>query len=269
MISVSYAGTDYKHPKSFVINRPFGTGVYDLILFRTKTIIEVDGEPVSANANSVIIYDRFCRQHYYTDEEYLINDFVHFNIDTQSDNVLIEKLILNKPFPIEQVDAVGKLIWLIAYEYSNNYPNREKNIVHLMNVLLKKMEEELSFGRERENYGSYAKVLSVKNMIMQNPQNNWSISALARECNMSESYFQIAYKRLFGSSCISDVISARLEMAKEFIDNSTYSIREIATYCGYNNTEHFSRQFKNMYGMTPLKFRNQCKNNQKAGIQYD
>ena len=80
--------------------------MYDLILFRTKTVIEVDRELTTTPANSVILFDRTRRQHYHTDEEYLINDFVHFNLNSKSDDVLLKNLIFNKPFPIEQVDAI-------------------------------------------------------------------------------------------------------------------------------------------------------------------
>ena len=259
MITVTYAGANYKHPKSFEINRPFGAGVYDLILFRTKTLIKLDGKEISAAPNSMILYDRHCPQKYRSDDAYLLNDFVHFNVDASSAEFLLKNLIFNKPFHIEQIDSVKRLMWIIAYEYQNNYPSRERNLVHLMNVLLKKVEEEIGFNLQHDNYGNYAKILSVKNKIMQNPQHNWNISDIASECNMSESYFQIAYKRMFGSKCISDVISARLEMARDLISGSTSSIQEISSYCGYNNPEHFSRQFKNKFGITPLKYRNQAR----------
>ena len=259
MITVTYAGADYKHPDPFEISRPFGAGVYVLILFRTKTVIELNGEEIPVKPNSMIIYDRQCPQKYRSDDAFLLNDFVHFNVDSSSADALFKNHIFNKPFHIEQIDSIKKLMWIIAYEYQNNYPNRERNLVHLVNVLLKKVEEEIGFNLERNNYGNYTEIISARNKIMQNPQYDWNISKLAYECNMSESYFQIAYKRLFGSKCISDVISARLEMAHDLILGSTSPIHEIAVYCGYNNSEHFSRQFKKKYGITPLKFRNQNK----------
>ena len=90
---------------------------------------------------------------------------------------------------------------------------------------------------------------------MSNPQKNWTIKELAEMCNMSESYFQTMYKRIYNSNCISDVINARLAMAKDLVRNTSSSMQEIAICCGYKNVEHFSRQFKQKYGMSPLKYR--------------
>ena len=52
-----------------------------------------------------------------------------------------------------------------------------------------------------------------------------------------------------------DVIKHRLLLAKEKIASSNLPIYKIAEQCGYSNTEHFSRQFKNKYAMSPKAFR--------------
>jgi len=262
MINITYAGVDYRHPKSFVINRPFGAGAYDLVLFKTKTIIEMGGDKIVTKPNSIVIFDPECKQKYYSYEEYLINDFVHFKLDDETKEVLLGNLPFNKPFPIEQVDYISNLLWLIAYEYNNSYSRRENNMAQLLNILIRKVEEELTLSKPRTNYGDLGIITSIKSTIMSNPQNNWTIAELAKMCNMSESHFQIMYKKIYNTNCISDVINARLTMAKELVRNSTSSIQEIAVFCGYKNVEHFSRQFKQKYGISPLKYRTLKRNKQ-------
>ena len=58
-------------------------------------------------------------------------------------------------------------------------------------------------------------------------------------------------------------------MAQEMIVNSTLSIQEIASNCGYKNIEHFSRQFKKKYKITPLKYRNYSKEQPQLDIPPD
>ena len=60
----------------------------------------------------------------------------------------------------------------------------------------------------------------------------------------------------FGISCMDDVINSRILLAKEYLIHSTQSIAEVSFICGYNNVEHFCRQFKQMEGYTPGAFRN-------------
>lgn len=255
MINITYAGVNYKHPKTFVINRPFGAGAYDLVLFKTKTVIEQDSDKIVTKPNSIVIFDPRCRQKYYPYEDYLINDFVHFKMDDETKDILLGSFPFNKPFPIEQVDYISNLLWLIAYEYNNSPSSRDNNMSQLLSILIKKVEEEIALSGPRTNYGDLGIITSIKSIIMSNPQNNWTIKELADMSNMSESYFQIMYKKIFNSNCISDVINARLTMAKDLVRNTSSSMQEIAVCCGYKNVEHFSRQFKNKFGMSPLKYR--------------
>ena len=260
LINITYAGVDYKHPKSFIINRPFGAGAYDLVLFKTKTIIEMDGDKIVTKPNTIVIFDPEFKQRYYSYEEYLINDFVHFKLDDETKEVLLSNFPFNTPFAIEQVDYISNLLWLIAYEYNNSYSSRDNNMAQFLNILIKKVEEEFTLSGPRTNYGDLGIITSIKNTIMCNPQKNWTIKELAQMCNMSESYFQIMYKKIYNTNCISDVINARLTMAKDLVRNSTSPMQEIAVCCGYKNVEHFSRQFKSKFGMSPMKYRSLKRN---------
>lgn len=78
---------------------------------------------------------------------------------------------------------------------------------------------------------------------------------MASEVNMSRSYFQHIYRETFGVSCITDVISGKIEKAKELLSETTFTVSQVSLMCGYDNEEHFMRQFKKMVGVTPTKYR--------------
>lgn len=64
-----------------------------------------------------------------------------------------------------------------------------------------------------------------------------------------------------------DVIGFRLIKARDLLICTTQSISEIAEQCGYNNTEHFCRQFRKNLGLSPGNFRKaQSKIRQKETI---
>jgi AraC family transcriptional regulator of arabinose operon len=54
---------------------------------------------------------------------------------------------------------------------------------------------------------------------------------------------------------MSDVISSKIEKAKEVLTGTTCTVNQVAAMCGYDNEEHFMRQFKKIVGMTPTAYR--------------
>ena len=72
--------------------------------------------------------------------------------------------------------------------------------------------------------------------------------------NISTSHCQHIYKEFFGISIHQDMIRGRIEHAAALIQTTDMSISEIAAACGYENLEHFSRQFKKISRMTPTEY---------------
>ena len=72
---------------------------------------------------------------------------------------------------------------------------------------------------------------------------------------LSSIYFQELYKKAFGISCGADIINSRIENARRLLSETAYTIEQIAERCGYNNSIHFSRQFKQVMGAAPSKWR--------------
>ena len=68
-----------------------------------------------------------------------------------------------------------------------------------------------------------------------------SIARCAKQLNISESYFQLIYKKLFGVSFQQDLILMRVTRARFNLSTSNLSLSQIAEFCGYNNEVHFYR----------------------------
>ena len=83
------------------------------------------------------------------------------------------------------------------------------------------------------------------------------ITRLATSMNMSLSYFEHVYKELFHVPVSKDIIKSRTNYARYLLRSTNNTIQDIAQYCGYENVEHFNRQFKATVGYTPTQFRNQ------------
>lgn len=64
------------------------------------------------------------------------------------------------------------------------------------------------------------------------------------------------YEQNLHLTCINDVIESRMQSAEELLLSTNKLLDEIAELCGYHSTEHFVKQFKKRYGITPGKLRN-------------
>lgn len=53
-----------------------------------------------------------------------------------------------------------------------------------------------------------------------------------------------------------------LRMASDQLTYTDDTIAQIAEHCGYNNLEHFCRQFKKITGKTPLTYRREIRKKQ-------
>jgi len=85
--------------------------------------------------------------------------------------------------------------------------------------------------------------------------NDISIAQLAAMYNVSRSYFSTSFKSETGVSPKEYLCKIRLETAKEYLSNSSYSIMEIAKLCGYKDVFYFMRHFKERETFTPSQFR--------------
>ena len=47
-----------------------------------------------------------------------------------------------------------------------------------------------------------------------------------------------------------------MKKARSLLRNGTMTVENIAYESGYQNVEHFNRQFRKLYDMTPLEYRN-------------
>jgi len=82
-----------------------------------------------------------------------------------------------------------------------------------------------------------------------------SVADMAERINVSPSYLHQLYKDQFGISCYDDLLSAKIKTAQYYLGNSTLSVKEISSICGYDNSVCFMRRFKDRVGLTPSEYR--------------
>lgn len=112
----------------------------------------------------------------------------------------------------------------------------------------------LQGGRMRDFY-----MRESLSFIEQNFQNDISIEDIAAFCNLNRSYFGKIFRDAVGKSPQEFLISYRMTKAAELLKLTELSIGDISNAVGYPSQLHFSRAFKNIYGISPRQWRNENK----------
>lgn len=249
MNEIDFIGYSATHSNDFVYDVPNGYTCYLLLLITSTAELLIDNEIVPVPANSAILYTPGYRIYYRAANEEYKNDWIRFH----SNESFVEQFPLkNVPFSISDPEYCHTLIKLLTWESSFTSAGSESIISHLLRVLFSKLYE--SSADSTANLHTHA-LINLHKKIYNNPQLPWNISQMSKELHLSTSHLQTLYKKLFGSSCMDDVIEGRLRRAQDQLKYTSNSIQEIAESCGYNNVEHFCRQFRQHNGCTPGQYR--------------
>ena len=93
--------------------------------------------------------------------------------------------------------------------------------------------------------------------IEHNFQNEITIEDIAGVCGLNRTYFGKIFKEALGKTPQEFLINYRMSKATELLKMTKLSIADIGNAVGYPNQLHFSRAFKNIYGVSPKNWRDQ------------
>ncbi|MGL6198431.1 MAG: helix-turn-helix transcriptional regulator [Lachnospiraceae bacterium] len=92
-------------------------------------------------------------------------------------------------------------------------------------------------------------------MMKKNLAGHLTIPELAKVTGMSQSRFQLAFKKIYGTTPYDYLKEMRMNHALILLHDSDYNIQTIAARVGYTKADHFSKLFKEIYGISPKKYR--------------
>lgn len=88
-----------------------------------------------------------------------------------------------------------------------------------------------------------------------------NISDLAQKYHFNQSYLTRIFKKQKGKSPLKLINDLRISDAKNLLQNTTASVREISELLGFSDQHYFSRIFKDFTGLSPKEFRQQSFSN--------
>ena len=100
-------------------------------------------------------------------------------------------------------------------------------------------------------------IIRAINYVNHNYKEALSLDRIAEEINMSKYHFCRTFKNATGATVAEYLNNVRLTKVHSLLVNSDMSVGEIAGETGFGDTVNLSRNFKKVYGVSPVKFRKQ------------
>lgn len=137
--------------------------------------------------------------------------------------------------------------------------HREESSFHLIGHLYLFMDSLVRSSTSAQiSRGSSLRDFYIKeafSFIEQNFQNDISVEDIAASIGLNRSYFGKIFHESMGKTPQEFLINYRMTKATELLKLTGLSVGDIGNAVGYSNQLHFSRAFKNVYGVSPRQWR--------------
>lgn len=126
-------------------------------------------------------------------------------------------------------------------------------IVKIINTYFEKFEKSIS----NNPMLVHKEIETIKKYIYENYNKDISVEVLAAQVCFAPSYLSYIFKKETGQNLSKFIKSYRMIKAKEMLENSYEKIVNISYAVGYRNVSYFCQSFREYFGVSPQKFRNE------------
>ena len=102
----------------------------------------------------------------------------------------------------------------------------------------------------------HPRVRAALEEMQRNYTRSFSVSELAERIGVSHSHLNFLFRREFGTGPLGILTALRMARARQLLLERRYNIAEVALKSGYQDTNYFTRLFRQHHGVTPGEFRN-------------
>ena len=111
---------------------------------------------------------------------------------------------------------------------------------------------------ERQQLRDLGLLRRVRDRIDRDYMQPLDVEALARGVHMSTGHLSREFKRVYGESPYSYLMTRRIERAKALLDRGDLSVTEVCFAVGSSSLGTFSTRFTELVGMPPSVYRQQA-----------
>ena len=112
-----------------------------------------------------------------------------------------------------------------------------------------------SVGADKAKDEQFQQLDKLIRMVYNEPEKWWTVSEMAEFCKLSEVQFRRVFQRHVGASPKRFIDEVKLKAAAQKLQYTNMSLSNLASQFNYKDQFHFSRRFKDIFGITPAKYR--------------
>ncbi len=190
----------------------------------------------------------------------LVSDFSHFktSLGTATEKSFSEEKLLKYPIHEALAEPIIKSLPQIGTsltQCTENFLSKGNFYRESSSALLKLCLLELL--RKNSTGSNYSKLCeNVINYIYENYANQTLTNAvIAEEFNYHPYHLNHIVREETGKSLHKHLVDTRLNIAKNYLLTTSYSIEQISWKSGFSSTSYFIKIFKDSLGITPKKYR--------------
>lgn len=182
--------------------------------------------------------------------------WVGFN-GTKSD-AYVRRMNLSQSNPIYHGSKDQELRTLFL-ELSDKYNHAKYLNMEVLSIFIKILYRMMVSGNQKDVLltTNESHIKMTKQFIENNFQFKIKITDIADSLSISPNYLANIFKTELGITPKEMLTEYRMKKATEYLNHTQMLIKDVALKVGYSNALHFSAEFKRVYKVSPLEYRNQ------------
>lgn len=186
-----------------------------------------------------------------------LNDIMNTNITKHSDNLKVMSMLID-----ELHVTAAKSVKNVFSEHPVNFKLEKIKFTATIEEIFSYYEDVLNTAcneykifKEKSNDISNDDSTIIDEINNNISNSELSLAYLTEKFGVSNKYISTMCKRILGMTYIQYVQNERIKLAINYIQNSNYTLDEIASMCGYTSQLTFRRNFKNVTGVNPSEYK--------------
>lgn len=170
----------------------------------------------------------------------------------KNNNIIIKRIIRDK--------EVSHLIKSIVKEYQSPDESSQLAITGYAGLLLSYLYRNHAYREiNKQKYSAYSQKTILLNRITKFIHDNYSkeisLLSIAEEFHISQHYFCHIFKEFTGQTLKEYLNRIRINKSCELLTTTDIPISQVAFLCGFNDSNYYSRKFREITGTSPRSIR--------------
>ena len=157
---------------------------------------------------------------------------------------------------------IWELLQSISREHKTQDAVSREMSKALLNQLLLTLYRQQHFSPAQPLKGEAAIVTRAQKIIENYARQKLSVPLVAQRAQVSPSYLTALFQKRLNISPGDYIRRVKLQVSKEMIRDGQMNFTEIAAALEYSTVHHFSRQFREKFGITPSEYAKTVRNDQ-------